>query len=452
MSWLTLQQVADAVGGALEGQDAPIDTVSTDTRTCSENALFIALKGERFDAHELLADAPENLAAGLLLERPIEHPAPQIIVNDTLKALGQLAHWWRKQFTGKVIGLTGSNGKTTVKEMIAAICAEQGEVLATKGNLNNHIGVPLTLLNIRSHHDYAVVEMGANHPGEIDYLTRICAPQVALLNNAGAAHLEGFGSIEGVASAKAEIFNSLKSDGVAIINADDEFANFWLALNESRNTLTFGREAYSGVRLMEYMPLVLNIEGRAHRIEFSLLGQHNARNAAAAAAASLAAGISPENIVAGLSAIKAVKGRLCVVEEQQHFLLIDDSYNANPKSMMASADVLADQKSRTWWVVGDMAELGNQAPQMHSEVAAYARGKGIDRLLALGAHAESMADAFGPGGYAFSDIEELIKNIKNGIHLGDSVLVKGSRSMRMERVVGTLANLAKNGIGDQHAV
>lgn len=451
MSWLTLQQVADAVGGELRGENLTVESISTDTRENKPDALFIALKGERFDAHEALESAGPDVARGLLVQRAVAHPAPQIVVDDTLAALGRLAAWWRQQFTGKVIGLTGSNGKTTVKEMIAAICACDGETLATEGNLNNHIGMPLTLLRLSENHQYAVIEMGANHPGEIHYLTRICRPDVALLNNAGAAHLEGFGSLEGVASAKAEIFNGLGAEGVAIINRDDEFAEYWLALNQRRKVLTFGENDSADIRLNSVTPLVLDLESGKVDVPFHLLGQHNALNAAAAAATSLAAGLSEKDIIQGLSAIRAVPGRLRVVEEQTSFLLIDDSYNANPKSMKAAVDVLVEQRGATWFVMGDMAELGEQAEELHQEVARYAAEKGVTNLLATGSQASAVAQAFGVRGMAFADIEELITRLKSKVKKGDAVLVKGSRAMRMERVVTALTNEAKTSTGGQHA-
>ncbi|CAG0910802.1 unnamed protein product, partial [Cyprideis torosa] len=260
-----------------------VESINTDTRKTAPDALFVAIHGDRYDAHEALETARADVARGLLVSRPVEHPAPQILVEDTVQALGQLAASWRDDLSAKVIALTGSNGKTTVKEMLAAICSQVGNTCVTQGNLNNHIGMPLTLLRVRSSDQFAILEMGANHPDEIDYLTRIARPHIALLNNAGAAHLEGFGSLEGVAKAKGEIFNGLEDGGVAIINADDGYADYWLGLNAQRDILTFGTAEGAGVRVISAHPLVLEMSGQPYPVNFSLLGKHNALNAAAAA-------------------------------------------------------------------------------------------------------------------------------------------------------------------------
>ena len=450
MSWLTLQQIADRLGATLQGDDQGVDGVITDTRKPNPEALFIALVGENFDAHEALESAPADVAKGLLVERAVDHPAPQIIVDDSRLALGRLAASWRNDFQGTLIALTGSNGKTTVKEMLAAICSLDGATYATEGNLNNDLGMPLSLLKLREHHQFAVLEMGANHPGEIDYLTRIATPDVALLNNAGPAHLEGFKSLEGVAQSKGEIFTGLKEGGVAVVNKDDDFAQYWLWLNKNRQTMTFGHDGDTSVRILDTRPLLLKCQKELVKIDFNLLGEHNLMNAAAAAATALAAGISLDSIVAGLESMKAVPGRLCPVESASGALLIDDSYNANPQSMKAAVDVLAQQYGRKIFVMGDMAELGHQSSELHAEVGEYAQEQRIDLLFALGAQADSSIEGFGEKGTAFTDMDALIQQLKNMVQKNDSVLVKGSRSMKMELVVKALA-AKREEEGSQHA-
>lgn len=439
MTWLTLQQVADRLGVRLQGEDCAVEAVNTDTRKPLTDSLFVALKGENFDAHDALESAEAEVAGGLVVSRPVHHPAPQILVDDTRLALGQLAKSWRSDFKGTVIGLTGSNGKTTVKEMLAAICGHQGATYATEGNLNNDIGMPLSLLKLRQQHDFAVLEMGANHPGEIDYLTRIAQPHVAILNNAGPAHLEGFKSLEGVAQSKGEIFTGLVDGGVAVVNLDDEFADYWLWLNKDRKTVTFGRKAGADVHIIDDQPFVLKLAGQVVTVKFQLLGEHNLMNAASAAAGALAAGVSVENIVTGLESIKAVPGRLCPVESAWGGQLIDDTYNANPQSMKAAIDVLVTQRGRRIFVMGDMAELGRQSEELHAEVGVYAREQGVDVFLSCGSHSERAAQAFGSGAQSFSGHSELVNVLREMLRGDDSVLIKGSRSMRMEQVVAAIS-------------
>ncbi|MCL4161404.1 UNVERIFIED_CONTAM: hypothetical protein GTU68_040423, partial [Idotea baltica] len=331
-----------------------IDSVATDSRQVKSNQLFIAIKGERFDAHDFVADLAGVAGAALVSEK-IDCDLPQIVVEDTLQALADLAGAWRQQFTKPVIALTGSNGKTTLKEMIAAILSQQGKVLATLGNLNNNIGMPLTLLRLRDEHDFAVIEMGANHFGEIEFLTTIAKPDVAVVNNAGAAHLEGFINLEGVAQAKGEIFIGLGTQGIAVINADDTFADYWKDSNKDREVIAFGinNEATISGRLLSDGGLMIKMGDSEIRANLKLLGRHNAMNALAAAAATSALGIKLETIVKGLESMLPVKGRLAPVAGINNSQILDDTYNANPDSVAAALDVLAQRKN-TVFVLGDL--------------------------------------------------------------------------------------------------
>ncbi|HBS25621.1 MAG TPA: UDP-N-acetylmuramoyl-tripeptide--D-alanyl-D-alanine ligase, partial [Gammaproteobacteria bacterium] len=368
MSWLTLKRAAKMLDSQLIGDDAGFERVSIDTRNDSENTLFFSLKGPNFDAHEILDDEPNLSFSGIVVSRAVKHSAPTILVEDTRQALGQFASEWRSEYTGKMIGLTGSNGKTTVKQMLAEIFSQVGDTLSTAGNLNNDIGVPLTLLNLRKEHRFAVVEMGANHAGEIAYLTQLVRPEIALITNAGPAHLEGFGSVAGVAKAKAEIFDGLVADGIAVINADDRYADDWLTQNQARTCITFGVTQGADVQVINQQPLRLLIDQETYEVPLKLIGQHNALNAAAAAAVAIAAQISVADIVAGLSKVTAVKGRLELKRGPAGSALIDDTYNANPGSVDAAIIVLSKMSGSRYLVLGDLAELGAAANDAHAQI------------------------------------------------------------------------------------
>jgi len=450
MSWLMLSDVAGMIGAELHGDDVAIDEVSTDTRSAGAGALFFALEGPNFDAHQVLDDHPEQPLAALVVRRPVAHPAPCLLVDDTRKALGRLAAAWRQRLDLRVIGLTGSNGKTTVKEMLARICAVEGPTLATAGNLNNDIGVPLTLLRLRPEHRYAVIEMGANHPGEIAWLTALVHPDVALLINASGAHLEGFGSVEAVAAAKGEIFRGLDEDGIAVINADSPFAEQWLAQNRERRIRTFGEAAGVDCRVVDFATPVFDLHGWRVAPALRLLGRHNVLNAAAAATAALAAGLSIDAVEQGLAAVEPVGGRLCRVAGPGGSTLIDDSYNANPASVAAAIEVLAAQPGRRYLVLGDMAELGAEAEALHAGLGTQARAQGIDGVLTLGPLSAAAAAAFGPGGIAFDDLDALLRSLRDLLAADVTVLVKGSRSAAMERVIDALADdQGGNGDGEE---
>lgn len=452
MSWLKLSQAAEMLEARLQGADAWADGVSTDTRQPVENTLFFALQGPNFDAHEVLEQSPDIRPAGLVVSRPVRHPAPQILVSDTRLALGDLAAAWRQRFTGRVVALTGSNGKTTVKEMLAAIFAIEGPVLFTEGNFNNDIGVPLTLLRLRPQHLLAVIEMGANHAGEIAYLSKITRPNIALLNNAAAAHLEGFGDIQGVARAKGEIFSGMCRSGVAVINVDDDYCGDWIALNLGRRRILFGRNPRANVRLVKTSPLEILSDGIVYPVELQLEGEHNACNAAAAWAAAMAVGVRPEVIQQGLASVMPVKGRVQPLEGYRGATIIDDSYNANPASLLAAIKVLASRPGRRILVIGDMAELGPDAEALHGEIGRQAVQSGIDHLLSLGTLGKAAARAFGNRGRHFQRLEELLAAARPLLNKDTVVLVKGSRAARMERVVEGLCDMAdKSRGGQEHA-
>ncbi len=445
MSWLMLSDVAQMLGGQVHGEDVALEQVSTDTRSATADALFFALQGPNFDAHEVLDQQPDLPLAALVLSRPVDHPAPYVLVEDTREALGRLAAAWRQRLDLRVIGLTGSNGKTTVKEMVASICARRGSTLATLGNLNNDIGVPLTLLRLRPEHEFAVIEMGANHMGEIAYLTALVKPDVALLINATPAHLEGFGSIEAVAQAKSEIFSGLDADGVAIINADSPFAPQWEALNRERQVVLFGEAERAHCRVVDMAAATLDLHGERITPALQLVGRHNVSNAAAAAAAALAAGVNAQAVAEGLEAVEPVAGRLRQVEGPRGATLIDDSYNANPASLQAAIDVLAERAGRRYLVLGDMAELGDEAGPLHAAIGAYARAQGLDGLFTLGPLSALAAEAFGAGAVAFDSLDALVAHLASLLAEDVTVLIKGSRSAAMEGVIAALIDSFDNG-------
>ncbi len=447
---LTLSATATLLAGQHAGRDVEYTSVGSDSRAIVPGMLFVALKGERFDGHDFVIDALAQGAAAALVSREFfaAHPElPLIGVADTRLALGRLAAHWRSRFHIPLIGITGSNGKTTVKEMCAAILRAdfgQNSVLATSGNLNNDIGLPLMLLKLCHTHRAAVVEMGMNHAGEIDHLTRIAQPTVALINNAQRAHLEGLGSVEAIARAKGEIFAGLGDEGIAVINADDAFADYWRGLNVGRRILSFGFHAEADVR-GSWRPQgfagELSISSPQGDAIFTLPapGIHNARNALAAAAACLAAGAPLAPVVRGLESYQGVKGRLQRRPGVNGALIIDDSYNANPDSMRAAIEVLAALPGRRILVMGDMGEVGEAAGQVHSEIGGHAKSMGIDHLFALGEKSIAAVHDFGSGGGHFASVEALVKALKPLLDENTTVLVKGSRFMRMERVADAIA-------------
>ncbi len=442
---LRLREAACLLNGEASGADVVFTTVSTDSRQLSVGALFVALTGPNFDGHDFIAAARERGAVAALVSRPVADPLPQLRVADTRLALGQLAAAWRSRFTGMLVALTGSNGKTTLKEMIAAILRVRGPTLATEGNLNNDIGVPLTLLRLNGEHAHAVIEMGANHPGEIAYLTGLAQPDVAIINNAGPCHLEGFGDVAGVARAKGEIFQGLGPKGVAVINRDDEYADYWVGLNPGRRIMDFGLDRPAMVRgeILDAASNRFRLSTTMEEItvRLPLTGRHNVRNALAAAAAALAVGATLEDIRRGLESLREVGGRLQHLLGRHGGAVIHDAYNANPASLAAALAAVGAGPGRKWLVLGDMRELGPAADAWHARSGSEARVAGFERLYALGEHSRAAVAAFGTGAAHFEDVDALVADLNRDLHQdGESavVLVKGSRGMRMERVVTAL--------------
>ncbi len=445
---MLLSQAAQALNGQLAGSDVRYTAVCSDSRKLAQGDLFVALRGEHFDGYDFVAQAAQSGAVAALVNadsyRGEPLAIPLLLVADTRIALGQLAAYWRRQFDIPLVAITGSNGKTTVKEMLAAILREASgsaeAVLATKGNFNNDIGMPHTLLQLNAQHRYAVIEMGMNHPGEIDYLTRIACPDVALINNASGAHLEGLGSVEAVARAKGEILAGLKPHGTAVINADDAYAPLWRTLAGAQPLLEFGLDQQADVS-GQWSPsstgLRLNAQTPSGEFTVGLQvpGAHNARNALAAAAAAIALNVPLETIASGLEKFGGVAGRLQRKAARHGATLIDDTYNANPASLRAAISVLAQADGKRVLVLGDMGELGDGAATFHAEIGQAAREAGIEKLYALGALSANAASAFGDGARHFECVEDLQRALENELDANTTVLVKGSRFMKMERVV-----------------
>ncbi|MCX9157863.1 UDP-N-acetylmuramoyl-tripeptide--D-alanyl-D-alanine ligase [Niveibacterium sp. 24ML] len=452
---MKLSDFAAAIGGTLVGNDTEVLSVGSDTRALSAGQLFVALRGEHFDGHTFLAQAAAGGAAAALIDAAHatdDLPLPCVVVPDTRLALGALAAWWRARFALPLIGITGSNGKTSVKEMCAAILraqvrldgGDESAVLATVGNLNNDIGLPLMLLRLRPAHRFAVIEMGMNHPGEIEYLTRIAQPTVALVNNAQRAHLAGMGGLDAVAIEKGAIYLGLTDAGVAVVNADDPHADLWRASNAQRTTVSFATERDADVRAragLNPLDARVSLSTAQGNIDFTLHvpGAHNVRNAAAAAAATLAAGVSLAAVADGLGGYGGTKGRLQVRAGYAGATILDDTYNANPDSVRAGIDVLAMTPGRKVFVFGDMGEIGDRAAQYHDEVGGYAKSQGVDLLFALGEHAEVAARNFGEGGQHYGSAESLIAALRAALTPDTVVLVKGSRFMKMERIADAIA-------------
>ncbi|MCB1916093.1 MAG: UDP-N-acetylmuramoyl-tripeptide--D-alanyl-D-alanine ligase [Rhodocyclaceae bacterium] len=449
-----LSFAAEACAGRATAE-AWCDGVATDSRTIAAGELFVALRGDNFDGHEFIDAAFSRGAAAALVDRrwfDAVQPAatsPLVVAEDTRIALGDIASAWRSRFSIPLIGVTGSNGKTTVKEMCGAILraqaaldgAEPGvSVLATEGNLNNDIGLPLTVLKLAPEHRFAVIEMGMNRPGEIARLSSIAAPTVAVVTNAHRAHLEGMGGLDAVAQEKGAIYGGLTRTGTAVINADDPHAELWRRQSGASARREFGIDQAADVRATYILKgqgsdLSVQTPAGAFAFELPVPGRHNVSNALAATAATLAAGASVEAIRRGLEAYTGTKGRLERKAGINGAVVIDDSYNANPDSVMAGIDVLAATPGRTILVLGDMGEVGPNSAQLHDEVGGYAKSEGVDQLFALGEMSEVAARNFGEGGRHFGRREDLVSALRRSMDADTVVLVKGSRFMRMERVV-----------------
>lgn len=441
----TLSFAAEAMAGTLHGDDREFSGVSTDSRTIREDQLFVALSGPNFDGSKFVSDAAGKGAAAAVVDSLVNEDIAQIEVADTRVALGQLGAAWRDQGSVTVVGITGSNGKTTLKEMVAACLSRVAPTLATDGNLNNDIGMPLMMSRIEPEHDYVVLEMGANHAGEIAYLTALAKPDVVAITNAAAAHLEGFGSVEGVAHAKAEILQGEPRPGVAVLNADDEYYAYWLSLVEGVDVLSFGLGEDADIRPDQ----IETGKGQTHftmhlldttiELALPLAGEHNVRNACAAAAIASALDVPADTIKAGLESTAPVAGRLAPLQAINGATLYDDSYNANPLSVIAGAEFVASLPGKSWLVLGDMFELGEDAAQLHADVGESVREAGVDRLYTFGELSQNAASAFGDGAAAYDKLDALIEDVGGDLDNDVNVLVKGSRGMRMERVVEALS-------------
>lgn len=441
---MRLSAIAMWTHGHMHGTDADVTGVAIDTRKVKPGDLFVAFKGERVDGHDYLADAKARGAVGALVERRVESDLPQVEVNSSELALGDLASAVRAQRNARVIGITGSNGKTTVKMLTASILSRHGRTHVNTGSYNNEIGLPLTLLWMPEDTEYAVLEMGAGKPGDIDYLAAIARPDIGLVNIIAPAHLERMGTIETVAETKGAVYRALPADGVAVINADDAFASFFMGLAGGRRVLRFGldHKAEVGAEILEQRVdgshFVLSTPHGDADVQLPLPGRHNIANALAASTIALALDVPLDTIVAGLEQANAVEGRLKRIEMPSGWVLIDDSYNANPSSMHAAIDTLALAGGERWLVLGDMAELGADARALHAGVGTHARERGIDRLFAVGPLSVAAVDAFGAGGKHFPDKAALIDTLRTELHAGVTCLVKGSHSSGMEQVVVAL--------------
>ncbi|KFI21517.1 UDP-N-acetylmuramoyl-tripeptide--D-alanyl-D-alanine ligase [Nitrosococcus oceani] len=443
---MSLTELASAVQGRLQGANVAASGVSTDTRSLVPGSLFVALRGERFDGHAFIAQAREKGASAALLEQAINDPLPQIEVADARIALGQLAACWRQRFVRPIVAVTGSNGKTTVKEMIASVLGWREPVLATRGNLNNDIGVPLTLLELDTSHRFAVIEMGANRPGEIEYLSRLTRPQVALITNAGPAHLDGFGDLKGVARAKGEIFQGMGSEGVAILNADDPCFSYWRDLAGELPVIGFGLSKSAEVTARHVVAstgsscfTLITPAGKA-KIQLPLPGRHNVLNALAASAATIALGVDRQHLSASLAALSSVPGRLQIRWGIGGMRLLDDTYNANPASFQAALELLAKFPGERALVLGDFAELGEEAASLHRIMGKQARAAGVNRLYTLGRLGAFAAEAFGRGALHFLEQQSLLAVLQQELPPNITLLVKGSRCMRMEQIVAVLSS------------
>jgi UDP-N-acetylmuramoyl-tripeptide--D-alanyl-D-alanine ligase len=444
----TLSEAARVVGGELIGEDRPYGCVCTDSRRLKPGALFVALRGPNFDGGAFVQAAAAQGAIGALVERATPGALPQVLVPNTLLALQELARNWRADFSLPVVAVAGSNGKTTAKEMTAAILSRMGLCMATHGNLNNHIGVPVTLMRLEVSHRSAVIEMGANAIGDVAALMRIAKPTVGLITNAGAEHLEGFGNLDGVAKGEGETVSCLGAEGTAIINADDAYAGYWRGISGAKRIVTFGvhhnadfsaKNIFQGIERGEFatrFTLICPLGERAIMLKAG--GAHNIGNALAAAAAASAAGASLEDIALGLADFRAVAGRLQLKAGTRGSWIIDDSYNANPSSVRAALEVLRSLAGPTWLVLGDMAELGEVSHDSHAHIGSYARDCGIKRLFAMGQLSSRAVETFGSGGEWFADADSLTRRLQAELTPGVTVLIKGSRINRLERVVQAL--------------
>lgn len=454
---MKLSDAAKILEAPMIGEDGVFKNICTDTRSLSSGDVYVALRGDHFDGHDFISNAADEGAVAVIVDKKCKNKITQIVVEDTRIALGLLAMKWRSDFDGPLIGLTGSNGKTTVKEMLAGILGQKGPVLATLGNFNNDIGVPLTLYRLQPSHRYAVIEMGANHSGEIQYLTNIVSPSVALITNAAPAHLEGFGSLDGVAKAKGEIFQGLSDKGIAIINYDDPYYDLWKSYAGVHSIISFGTNQAADVFATWSEKVDGNDygndielhtkEGSVH-ISLAMPGKHNVMNALAASAAALAVGANLSEIKAGLQAVRTVPGRSQRKSGVNGSTIIDDTYNANPASLGAALNVLSSCKGTKILILGDMAELGAETESLHRDAGNQVMTAGIDVFYATGDFSRHAINAYcdngGQNGLFFETQDTLLDTVKNSLREGTTVLIKGSRSMCMERIVAALTDTGES--------
>lgn len=437
-----LSDIANILQIAAPKEDLTLQGISTDTRTLTPGNCYIAIQGEQFDGHEFVAEALKKGASAAIVSRAVNVPIPQLIVTDTILALGKITQHWRNHFTLPVIGVTGSNGKTTLKNMIASILQaacdnDATRVLATQGNLNNTIGLPLNLAKLNKNHRYAVLEMGMNQPGEIAYLSELVKPAVAVITNAAESHLEGLKDIAGVARAKGEIFSGLIDSGIAVLNCDDTHFNYWRDLIGKRKYLTFGLEHPADVTatLSDTQKILLKTPQGDLTITLPLLGTHNIMNALAATAATLAIDIPLSAIQTGLENVQPAPGRMRQYHLKNNITLIDDTYNANPFSLQAAVNTLATYAGTKILVLGDMKELGDNAKALHAECGEKIRQAGIDYLFTFGNLSEATTESFGKQAEHFTDRDKLLAALHPFLEKSATILVKGSRSMKMETLV-----------------
>lgn len=443
-----LSEIVEKLSGSLIGSDAKVCGVSIDTRTLQTGNLYIAIAGKNFDGHDFVDSAKEAGAIAVLTHKKLATDLPQVLVENTHSALGQLASTWREKMPAKIIGVTGSNGKTTTKEMLAAILSVNDCILFTQGNLNNDIGVPLTLLKLSPENRFAVIEMGANHVGEIAYSSKLANSNVVIITNVGAAHLEGFGDLNGVAKTKGEIIETLNPHGVAVLNRDDAFFDYWKKLADSRKILTFGLHENADIRAEN---IDVKIENHQFITRFDLIctdekisvnlplaGNHNVLNALAATAATLALGISLEQIKQGLESMSPVKGRLQLLRGHKGSTIINDTYNANTASLQAALNVLQKCNGEHWVVLGAFGELGEHAEQLHSEMGKTLKNGGVKRLFAVGDLTKNTVTAFGENAIHFESQTQLLDTLTPLLTGNETILIKGSRSQRMENVTAAL--------------
>ena len=447
--FVSLTEITKFTSGHLVGEDVEISNVGIDTRILSSGDLYVAIKGEKFDGHQFIAQAEQAGAVAVLVEQPQDTELAQIIVNNSRVALAQLGALWRQKSGAKILAVTGSNGKTTVKEMLAAILSVNASVLATRGNLNNEIGVPLTLLRLTEQHQYAVIEMGANHANEIAFVSAFAQANVGLINNVGAAHLEGFGSLEGVAKAKAEIITGLSEDGTAILNKADDFYPLWLKLADQRPVISFAledtsAEVYASEISLSIEKQRITTKFRLHAgleeavICLQLAGKHNINNALAVSAAALAVDIPLAQIKQGLESVVPVTGRLQPYLSRFGNIVIDDSYNANPTSLKVALDVLMQYEGEPWLILGAFGELGYDSVKLHQQMGKDIKQQGVMRLFAVGEDAAHSVESFGEGGLFFESQQKLQNFLITTLKGNETLLIKGSRAQRMENVAAAL--------------